>query len=167
MLKEKQVIIGEHEYTLYQFMATEGTIVLLELAKILGTPLGVLADNIKNAIAGSGSKSIKQILDSESGELIKIASKMSIENIVSSLVSNLDVAETMRLIKTLFKKIKVKNTDGSFVVVAEIYETHFQGEYILLFKLLKEAIEFQYGGFFSLFQNIRQIASTKELIQNP
>lgn len=162
MLKEKTIVIGENEYTFYQFAATEGTVTLLELTKVLGKPLGVLADGIKNAIAETGLKSLKQVLDSDSSALLNLASKISLENIVSSLVGNLDVQETMKLIKTLFKKVKVKTLDGNYVVVAEIYETHFQGEYVLLLRLLKEAIEFQYGGFFSLFQNIKQIGSQKE-----
>lgn len=128
MIHEKKRTIDGNEYTFYQFPATQGTKVLMRLAKLVGEPLGmlgggVLKDGIQSAVGANAETAI--------GKAVK------------ALTENIDVEDTFDLIKTFFDHVQHKGN-----ALSDIYDVHFQGKYSLIVKLLKVAIEVQFGNFF-------------------
>jgi len=128
MQKEIKKSIDGNEYIFYQFPATLGTKVLIRLSKLLGEPLGLLGgDVLKGGVKGA--------LTADAGAAIGKA--------VKSLADNMDVDETYSLIQTFFNQVHYKGQS-----LTDIYDVHFQGKYALIFKILRAALEVQYGNFF-------------------
>lgn len=128
MRKEVKKNIDGLEYTFYQFPATDGTKVLIRLSKLLGEPLGMLGgDVLKGGIKGA--------VGTDAGHAIGKA--------VKALTDNIDVEETYNLIMMFFKHVQHNGNS-----LSDIYDVHFQGKYSLVFKILKAALEVQYGNFF-------------------
>lgn len=115
-------------YEFQKFGAKQSLKVLLRIAKMVGKP----------AVAAFGSvkKSEGSILDQDiDGGIIAMA--------VGSLVENMDTNETLDLIEELTGKDKVL-CDGKKIH----WDSHY-ADLEHLFKVLKAALEVQYGNFFN------------------
>lgn len=130
MKQEVTKTIDGVKYTFYQFNPRLGMKVLVKLAKIFGEPLGMIGESVI-------SKGFKNVLASEVKEL-------PVSKMVNSLVTRLDDSEVTELIDNLCDNIIC---DGKNL--KEIFDVHFQGEYLRLFKVVKAALEVQYGNFFA------------------
>jgi hypothetical protein len=114
---------------------------------MLGEPLGLLGEQILQG------KDTKKILDSDVKEL-------AISKILDSLFKNLDVKETMTVIETLCKQVYFNGQP-----LSETFDVHFQADYVHLFKVIKTALEVQYGNFFqgiAGLQGLNAQATTQE-----
>jgi len=121
--------IGKETYIFYYLAPRISTKVLVKLTKIVGPALGAVFPEDK-------SIKINDILDMD----IKIGDAISI------LVDKIDADETQMIIDTLFTSIICK---GRGKLSEEgVYNELFTGDLKLLFIILKESLEVQYGSFF-------------------
>ena len=122
-------VIGNETYIFYYLPPRISMQVLVKLTKIVGPALGA-------AFPEDKSVKINDILDMD----IKIG------DAINMLIEKIDANETQAIIDTLFTSVICKGR-GKLSEEA-VYNELFTGDLKLMFTILKEALEVQYGNFF-------------------
>jgi len=81
---------------------------------------------------------------------------LAISQIINSLMSKLDEEEAVAIIEALCQNVYFEGK-----ALKEIFDSHFQGEYLRLAKVVKTALEVQYGNFFG---GIAEILKSSPLV---
>lgn len=131
MKENKLISVDGKNYTVVPYSTTGGLRLLTKLTAILGEPvIKVIKALPEGDLREVLSKNIKEInLDEVANGVAALFAKI-----------NEDQAET--LIKEILQNTLYQNSD-----VVSIFETHFQGEYRHLFKVVFKTLEAQYGDF--------------------
>ena len=148
MAREKnEITIDGHSYLFHQFGAKQSLKNLTKLMKIIGEPLAAALTSFK-PVPG------KKMLD---GELnIEAMAKA-----VGILMSKMDDPDVLDLIEDLCGNDHVL-VDGKKIV----FDTYYSQNLGLMLKVLRAALEVQYGNFFAeLFESlpIQKAATTQDL----
>lgn len=124
MQHTKQVIIDGTPYVLTHLPPTQAFSILTKLLKLAGNTFG----------DGIDVKDLKQLSEME----------INLGSIVERLGSNIDDPEAHKVMMDLLAQI----THNGQMLKGPYFEAHFLGKISLMFKLLKEQVEFQYQDFF-------------------
>lgn len=142
-----EVIIDDKKYEFAKWGAEDATDTLLDLAAIVGKPLGLgLA-----ALTGKDEEG-KSGLD-----------KKIDPNIIGSVMEALsqNVGSNKATIKALIKKL---SSDQVFCDGAKInFNLHYQDKTLHMFKVVRAALEVQYGNFFAALQGFGGILKPQGL----
>lgn len=114
------------EYQFSKYGAKQGLKTLLRLSKMIGKPLAIAVGSAK----GEGSLKDKQIDMSVIGEAIQALTEQIDQDEVLSLVEQLTATDAL--------------CDGKKI----IFNSHYEGRYGHMFKVMAAALEVQYGNFF-------------------
>jgi hypothetical protein len=136
--------VGNETYTVQHFYTTAGLNLLTEIVGLLGEPMASLIGKLKGMSKGAAKFSDLDISDDDAA------------NAISRFVANLK-PET---VENLFKRIlshTIINAQGS-TSCAEAFDTHFQGRYMHLFKVVWKSLGVQYGDFSSALAGIAKKA---------
>ena len=109
---------------------------LLRISKIIGGPLSVV---LSRALGAAGKASIKGLMEAD-------LSQFKIEDAVQMLMDNVNVDEALDIIEQLTSGDNVL-CDGKKIV----FNRHYEGELLHLFKVAQAGFEVQYGNFFDAF----------------
>ena len=125
-----EVSVDGLKYEFSKWGAEEALDVLFDISKITGKPLA-------SAVAGMFSK------DSE--DKSKVSPEI-IGEIIGALMDRLDKKTCMALIKKL-------SSEKAWCEGAKIsFDTHYQDKFDHLYRVIRAALEVQYGNFFAAFQ---------------
>lgn len=127
MRELRDVLIDGKNYSFQQFSATKGTRLLARVMRIIGEPMGFLA-----------------------GALNKTASPELIGKAVKALTEKLDEDTVERTVKDLLEGARC---EGKPVV----FDIHFAGQYGHLFRVVKAAMEAQFGDFFDALAEFQKL----------
>jgi hypothetical protein len=144
-----EVEIDGSNYEFEKWGAEMSLATLLKISKIAGKPLGLFLGSLMDK-------------DNKSSMLDKNISPDLIASACDALVENLDEQSTMALIKK-FSSEKIL-CDGKKVN----FDSHYADRFSHLFKVVKTALEVQYGNFFEELLGIVQVQSPhkKQTIKN-
>ena len=115
MIDQFDVTIGNVDYKITQFAATEGLRIKSELLRLCGDALSVA------------------FITNEKGE-----SELNIGAIVSSIVENLDKVDVAALLRKLMSRV----TKGAYAID---FDQEFAGNYSALYSLVVEVLKVNYG----------------------
>lgn len=115
MIDQFDVTIGNVDYKITQFAATEGLRIKAELLRLCGDALSVA------------------FITNEKGE-----SELNIGAIVASIVENLDKVDVAALLRKLMSRV----TKGAYAID---FDQEFAGNYSALYSLVVEVLKVNYG----------------------
>lgn len=142
------VDIDGASYSFEKYGAEESLETLLKIAKIAGKPLGLAI----SAFLGDKDEKEKSILEREMDpDLLATA--------FEALTTALDEKVVMALVKKFSSDRVLCN--GAKIV----FNTHYEDRLDLLFKVVKAALEVQYGNFFSALSGLIPVKRSKS-VQN-
>ena len=127
--------IDGKEYRIEQYLTTRGFLILKNLTALLGEPLVRLIAAIPKDAMKDGKFSVGAFLATEA-PLEKFGA------IFSNALSKLSDEDAEKLMKDILVQTFHGNTQ-----VTEKFETHFQGDYGHLFRVIAKTLEVQYGDF--------------------
>lgn len=127
--KISQVTIDGKTYSVTPWSGTKGARMLAKLVKLLGPALGKLM---------SSGGSINGLLDSKAADI-------DFAGVFVSLAERIDDTTFDSLIKEILEGVH----EGPRAV-ADDFDSRFSGESLLMFKLVKAALEVNYGDFLSV-----------------
>ncbi len=116
--------------------------VLARIAKLIGEPLGNVADVVLKGGAG-GKVSVAGLLNADLGGLPPDL----LSRAVKSLVERLDEGEVIETVDAILEKVHMQG-DGDKGTRPLRIETDFGGKIMLMFKVVGAALEVNYGDFF-------------------
>lgn len=146
-----EVKIEDQVYEFEKWGADESTDVLLDLVAIAGKPLSASV--------------VALFKQDESGKvaLDKEADKETFAIIIESLSSG--IGANKALIKSLMKKLASERVLCSGQKI--LFNTHYQDRLDLLFKVIRAALEVQYGNFFAALLGSGVLGLKKSLVNRP
>ena len=115
MIDQFDVTIGNVDYKITQFAATDGLRIKAELLRLCGDALSVA------------------FITNEKGE-----SELNIGAIVASIVENLDKVDVAALLRKLMSRV----TKGAYAID---FDQEFAGNYSALYSLVVEVLKVNYG----------------------
>ena len=134
-----EVEVDDKTYEFEKWGAEMSLTTLLKIAKIIGKPLGQLLGSVMG-----GGKGLDAELNPD-----------MLADAVEALVSSMDEKVTLELIKKLSSdKVLCSGKKVNF-------DTHYEGKLTHLFKVVKVALEVQYGDFFGEILGIVQVQAPK------
>lgn len=136
--------VDDHVYEFQQFQTTTALSVLAKLTKLVGEPLAIALGSVLQAPKQSAelvNGVPSPVGEPKSSFLDRDISSDAIGKAVKALTERLDETEVIGLVRKL-------TTEG---VLCDhkpvIFEEHFRGRMLHLFKVVKAALEAQYGNF--------------------
>ena len=125
MRNEIKRTINGKEYLFYQFGASQGLKVWVRLVKLVGNSVGILASDVINK-----------------GGLKADVGTLKIDKAIESLCLSLDEDDTLELVKEIFSQVMYKGQR-----LDEVFDAHFQSDYMSIFEIIKIALEVNYKDF--------------------
>jgi hypothetical protein len=120
MIKQKTIKIGEEDFIINSFPATKGLKLLKQITKLVGPAFSEL---IKGGAEGTDINPVSLAME--------------------KLFDNLDAVD----VETLVKELVSSASKGSISIN---FDMEFSGDYVKLFNLVKEIVEFNFGSVFTL-----------------
>jgi len=136
VISPKEVSIDSMQYRIEPYITSRGLILIKNLTALVGEPL------IKMVAALPKGSDVKSL---QSGSVNFTDLDINIEVIASALstaFSKLDDATTEKLFRDI-----LMNTFHGNQSCADKFDTHFQGQYRHLFRVVVKTLEAQYGDF--------------------
>ena len=144
-----QKYVDDQLYEFEQFTTTNSLKTLARLTKIVGEPLAIaLGGFFKEEKPGLTPAGIPKPVAAPKGLLDRDIDGDAIKAAVAALVDRLDENEVVELVKKLTSEKVLCDHQ------AIVFDLHFAGRPLHLFKVLKAAIEAQYGNFFDAAKGI-------------
>lgn len=137
--------IDGHAVTCIQIPAEDSLSVLFKLTKMLGVPLfRFLKGFVEQVLAGVDAEGGSEEVAAKLVETLDDSDFDIFEQVVDAFAERLDEAMAFEVIYALFKHVTVDNMviDGR-----EAFNRAFSGEVLLVFKVLRFALEVNYRGF--------------------
>jgi hypothetical protein len=127
---DKRLKVGNDEYIFRCMKTSTGSRVLVQVGRLLLPHAKILS-----------------IFDVKT-ELMSIIDKpFNMEDMLTALGNHLQEDEMMKIVETVLEPCSVILKDQA-LELPSVYETHFAGEYALLFQVFAEAFKHNYASFF-------------------